>query len=64
MSKAKVLEAVRVFAPEHAVRLLKLKKDALASEAERLAVGTGWLPEMLRAAQIELEGVEEIALNP
>jgi ParB family transcriptional regulator, chromosome partitioning protein len=50
VSKAKVLEAVRVFAPEHAVRLLKLKKDALASEAERLAVGTGWLPNMLHMA--------------
>ena len=30
ISKSKVLEAVRAFAPEHAVRLLKLKKDALA----------------------------------
>ena len=48
VSKAKVLEAVRAFAPEQAVRLLKFKKDALASEAERLAVGTGWLPDMLR----------------
>ena len=51
VSKAKVLEAVRAFAPEQAVRLLKLKKDALASEAERLAVGTGWLPDMLRMAE-------------
>lgn len=50
VSKFKALEAVRVFAPEHAVRLLKLKKNDLASEAERLAVGSGWLPEMLRAA--------------
>ena len=51
VSKSKVLEAVRVFAPEHALRLLKLKKGELASEAERLAVGTGWLPQMLRAAE-------------
>lgn len=51
VSKSKVLEAIRVFAPEHATRLLKLKKDALASEAERLAVGTGWLPEMLRTTE-------------
>ena len=51
VSKAKVMEAVSVFAPEHALRLLKLKKNELASEAERLAVGTGWLPQMLRVAE-------------
>ncbi|MEB0139434.1 MULTISPECIES: ParB/RepB/Spo0J family partition protein [unclassified Undibacterium] len=50
VSKAKAIEAVQVFAPEHAARLAKLKKNDLASEAERLAVGTGWLPVMLRAA--------------
>jgi ParB family chromosome partitioning protein len=49
VSKAKAIEAVQVFAPEHAARLAKLKKNDLASEAERLAVGTGWLPVMLRA---------------
>jgi ParB family transcriptional regulator, chromosome partitioning protein len=48
VSKSKALEAVRVFAPEHAVRLLKLKKGELASEAARLAADTGWLPEMLQ----------------
>jgi ParB family transcriptional regulator, chromosome partitioning protein len=46
VSKSKALEAVQVFAPEHAARLLKLKKGELASEAARLAVGSGWLPEM------------------
>jgi ParB family transcriptional regulator, chromosome partitioning protein len=51
VSKSKALEAVRAFAPEHALRLLKLKKDELASEAERLAVGSGWLPQMLRVAE-------------
>jgi ParB family transcriptional regulator, chromosome partitioning protein len=57
VSKSKALEAVRVFAPEHAVRLLKLKKGELASEAARLAVGSGWLPEMLRAAaETQCEG--------
>ena len=50
VSKAKAIEAVQAFAPEHAARLLKLKKNELASEAEWLAVGTGWLPVMLRAA--------------
>jgi ParB family transcriptional regulator, chromosome partitioning protein len=57
VSKSKALEAVRVFAPEHAARLLKLKKGELASEAARLAVGSGWLPEMLRAvAETQCEG--------
>jgi ParB family transcriptional regulator, chromosome partitioning protein len=51
VSKSKALEAVRVFAPEHALRLLKLKKSELASEAERLAVRSGWLPQMLQAAE-------------
>jgi ParB family transcriptional regulator, chromosome partitioning protein len=51
VSKSKALEAVRVFAPEHAARLLKLKKGELASEAARLAVGSGWLPQMLQAAE-------------
>ena len=48
VSKAKAIEAVQVFAPEHAARLSKLKKNDLASEAERLAVGSGWLPGMLQ----------------
>ena len=59
VSKAKAIEAVQAFAPEHAARLLKLKKNELASEAERLAVGTGWLPVMLRA--VETEAQEEVA---
>ena len=49
VSKAKVIEAVQVFAPEHAARLSKLKKGDLTSEAERLAVDSGWLPAMLSA---------------
>ncbi len=59
VSKAKAIEAVQVFAPEHAARLSKLKKNDLANEAERLAVGTGWLPAMLRA--VESEAQEEVA---
>ena len=54
VSKAKTLEAVQVFAPEQVNRLAKLKKVELASEAERLVTGTGWLPVMFR-------GVEEPA---
>lgn len=48
VSKAKALEAVQVFAPGEVHRLAKLKKAQVASEAERLAVGSGWLPVMLR----------------
>ena len=49
VSKAKALEAVSVFAPDHVTRLSKLKKGDLAAEAERLAAGKGWLPAMLCA---------------
>ncbi len=55
ISKAKAIEAVQAFAPAHAARLAKLKKNDLASEAERLAAGTGWLPMMLRAAEPETQ---------
>ena len=55
VSKAKAIEAVQVFAPEHSARLLKLKKNELASEAERLAVGTGWLPAMLQMTRPETQ---------
>ena len=49
VSKAKALEAVQIFSPDQAQRLEKLKKADLASEAERLAAGTGWLPLMFRS---------------
>ena len=48
VSKANTLEAVQVFAPEQVNRLAKLKKAELASEAERLVAGTGWLPVVFR----------------
>ena len=48
VSKAKTLEAVQAFAPEQVNRLAKFKKVELASEAERLVAGTGWLPVMFR----------------
>lgn len=44
VSKAAILQAVGEFAPEHVNRLAKLKKADIASEAERLAAGTGWMP--------------------
>ena len=34
--------------PEAAENLAKLKKEALAAEAEQRLAGTGWLPAILR----------------
>ncbi len=48
VSKARCLEAVKAFAPDQVARLTKLKKQELASEAERVAAGSGWLPAILR----------------
>jgi len=71
VSKAKALEAVQVFAPTEVNRLAKLKKAQIASEAERLAAGSGWLPVMFNkpvaviadespgdAVEVEADGVE------
>ncbi len=52
--KATILQAVGEYAPEHVTRLAKLKKADIASEAERLADGTGWMPAIFRA-----EGLRE-----
>src|SRR5690606_24901809 len=49
VSKAVILEAVGEFAPSHANRLAKLKKADIASEAERLADGTGWMPAVFKS---------------
>jgi ParB family chromosome partitioning protein len=51
VSKAKALEGVQDFASGEVNRLGKLKKAQIASEAERLAAGTGWLPAMFRAQE-------------
>ena len=48
VSTAAILDAVGEFAPEHVTRLAKLKKADIASEAERLADGTGWMPAIFR----------------
>ena len=65
VSKAKALEAVQTFAPEQVNRLGKLKKAEIASEAERLAVGTGWLPAMFRKqdAAVAAEAESRAALE-
>jgi ParB family chromosome partitioning protein len=55
VSKAKALEAVLAFAPDQVNRLGKLKKAEIASEAERLAAGTGWLPVMFRGQEVAAE---------
>src|SRR5690606_22593355 len=49
VSKAVILDAVGEFAPGHVSRLAKLKKADIASEAERLVDGTGWMPAIFRA---------------
>jgi ParB family chromosome partitioning protein len=49
VTKPRILEAVREAKGEQAVQLIDhLKKAEMASEAERLLDGTGWLPEPLR----------------
>ncbi|PLC50837.1 chromosome partitioning protein ParB [Pollutimonas subterranea] len=48
VSKAVILETVGEFAPEQVSRLAKLKKADIASEAERLVDGTGWMPDVFR----------------
>ncbi|SVK37501.1 Uncharacterised protein [Acinetobacter baumannii] len=53
--KAAILEAVEQYAPAHVTRLAKLKKGDIASEAERLADGTGWMPAVFKA-----EGPQEV----
>ena len=50
VSKAVILDAVGAFAPESVTRLAKLKKADIASEAERLADGKGWMPAIFKAA--------------
>jgi ParB family chromosome partitioning protein len=44
IAKSAILEAVNQYAPAHVNRLSRLKKGDIASEAERLADGTGWMP--------------------
>ena len=48
--KLRILETVKeAVTPEAAENFAKLKKDALAAEAERRLANTGWLPELLRS---------------
>jgi ParB family chromosome partitioning protein len=60
--KAAILEAVQQYAPDHVTRLSKLKKGDIASEAERLAEGSGWMPAVFQTGHhTEPEGVPDVA---
>ena len=60
IAKPAILDAVNQYAPAHVTRLAKLKKGDMASEAERLADGTGWMPAVLQIDHhTEPEGVPE-----
>ena len=67
--KAAILHAVGEYAPENITRLAKLKKADIASEAERLADGTGWMPAIFKAegpaaqAAAQEDGPEQDALE-
>ena len=57
--KAVILDAVGEFAPESVNRLGKLKKVDIASEAERLANGTGWMPAIFKAVGSQADAPED-----
>ncbi len=59
ISKAMILDAVGEFAPDHVSRLAKLKKADIASEAERLVAGTGWMPGIFRVESPQDTAAEE-----
>ena len=60
--KARILEAVREAKGEGTAQLLDhLKKGEMATEAERLLKGSGWLPEVLRRTDLAAGDGEEIA---
>jgi ParB family transcriptional regulator, chromosome partitioning protein len=60
--KARILEAVREAKGEGTSQLLDhLKKGEMATEAERLLKGSGWLPEVLRRTDLAARDGEELA---
>ena len=62
IAKPAILEAVSQYAPAHVTRLAKSKKGDMASEAERLAEGTGWMPAVFQTEHhTEPEGAADEA---
>jgi ParB family chromosome partitioning protein len=58
--KARILEAVREARGDDAVGLIEhLKKVDMAKEAERLLDGTGWVPESLRTASLDVSSADD-----
>ena len=65
VTKARILEAVReARGDEAADRIAHLKKMDMASEAEQLLDGSGWLPEALRTAGLIDGHQEQVAVIP
>jgi ParB family chromosome partitioning protein len=63
--KARILEAVREAKGEGTAQLLDhLKKGEMATEAERLLKGSGWLPEVLRRADLAAIDGKELEEGP
>jgi ParB family chromosome partitioning protein len=61
VTKAKIAEAVREgVSDEAAARISGLKKPEMASEAQALLAGTGWLPSLLRKTQAPQETVSGV----
>ena len=59
VTKARILEAVREAKGEASAHVIDhLKKPDMAKEAERLLVGSGWLPEPLRTLAAGTAGDE------
>jgi len=63
IAKPAILEAVGQYAPAHVTRLAKLKKGDIASEAERLAEGTGWMPVVFQTSHHTEPGGEPEAAD-
>ncbi|MCI3133387.1 hypothetical protein [Phenylobacterium aquaticum] len=62
VTKARIGEAVReAVSEEAAARIEGLKKPDMASEAEALLAGKGWLPSLLRAPIPATETVDPAA---
>ena len=65
VTKAHILEAVTEAVGEDAAnRIVDMKKQAMAQEAERLIAGTGWLPALLRGPEQPIQAEPEDEAYP